>query len=152
MIRKPHRSSCANKPEHQKLMKIWWFFEPPFLIDFLIDLGGIWPPKILPKPLRNRQKIDEKSMLKTKAKKWGKMSAKSAQDPLLGLSWTPSGALRALKIEPKSTLEGCKSPSRKHSQCKHPKKRPKNCPRDAKDPQNPSQNPPQNPPKPSPNR
>ena len=28
-----------------------------------------WPPKTLPKPLQNREKIDEKSKLTTKAKK-----------------------------------------------------------------------------------
>ena len=39
-----------------------------------------WPPKTLPKPLQNREKIDEKSKLTTKAKKWGEMSAKSAQE------------------------------------------------------------------------
>ena len=34
-----------------------------------LDLKPFRAPKTLPKPLRSREKIDEKSMLKTKAKK-----------------------------------------------------------------------------------
>ena len=58
----------------------------------------------LPKPFQNRQKIYEKLIWKTKAKKWGKMSAKSAQNPPKSLYAPPPKNLHSLGF--RAAVEG----------------------------------------------